>query len=95
MESKKIFESCSAATEGACCKVEAVVSVDDRGQMVLPKEIRDKAGILAGDKLAIVGMVHDGKLNCIALVKVDVLTKMVTNTLGPMMNEIFQEQERR
>ena len=28
-----------------CCNVEAVVSVDERGQMVLPKEIRDKVGI--------------------------------------------------
>ncbi|MEI8331114.1 MAG: hypothetical protein WCF90_05630 [Methanomicrobiales archaeon] len=25
------------------CKVEAVLSVDERGQMVLPKVIRDKA----------------------------------------------------
>ena len=34
---------------GDCCKVQAVVSVDERGQMVLPKEIREKAGIKAGD----------------------------------------------
>ncbi len=27
----------------SCCNVEAVVSVDERGQMVLPKEIREKA----------------------------------------------------
>jgi hypothetical protein len=26
-------------------KVDSLVSVDDRGQMVLPKELRDKAGI--------------------------------------------------
>lgn len=38
-----------------CCKVESVVSVDHRGQMVLPKEIRDRAKIRAGDKLAIIG----------------------------------------
>ena len=37
------------------CKVEAVVSVDERGQMVLPKELRDRARIRAGDKLAVVG----------------------------------------
>ena len=39
-EEKK--ESCCEPAE--CCKVEAMVSVDERGQMVLPKEIRDKVG---------------------------------------------------
>ena len=35
-------------------QVEAVVGVDERGQMVLPKELREKIGIRAGDKLAII-----------------------------------------
>jgi AbrB family looped-hinge helix DNA binding protein len=75
--------------EAGCCKVEAVVSVDDRGQMVLPKEIRDKAGIQAGDKLAIVGLERDGKVCCISLIKVEDLTEMVKGMLGPVMKEIF------
>ncbi|MHA1431222.1 MAG: HgcAB-associated protein HgcC, partial [Candidatus Freyarchaeota archaeon] len=29
--------------ESGCCKVEAIISIDERGQMVLPKEVRDKA----------------------------------------------------
>lgn len=74
---------------GSCCKVEAVVSVDDRGQMVLPKEIRDRAGIRAGDKLAVVGLEQDGALCCISLVKVEQIADMVKNLLGPVMNEIF------
>ena len=37
-----------------CCKVEALVSIDERGQMVLPKEARDKANIHPGDKLAVI-----------------------------------------
>ncbi|HTY82329.1 MAG TPA: AbrB/MazE/SpoVT family DNA-binding domain-containing protein, partial [Dehalococcoidales bacterium] len=39
-------------TKGCCgntFQVEALVSVDERGQMVLPKETRDKANIHAGD----------------------------------------------
>ncbi len=28
-----------------CCQVEALVSIDERGQMVLPKDIRDKLGL--------------------------------------------------
>ena len=40
--------------KNACCQVEAVTTVDERGQMVLPKEIREKAQIKAGDKLALI-----------------------------------------
>ena len=74
-----------------CCKVEAVVTVDDRGQMVLPKELRDKAGIQAGDKLAIIGMERDDKMCCISLIKIEEITEMVKSMLGPVMKEIFQE----
>lgn len=81
----------STCSEMGCCKVEAVVSVDDRGQMVLPKEIRDKGRIRAGDKLAVVAMEQDGKLCCISLIKVEELTEMVKSLLGPVMNGIFQE----
>jgi AbrB family looped-hinge helix DNA binding protein len=44
------------ARTGGCCGVEAVVSVDSRGQVVLPKDLRAAAGIKAGDKLAVVTM---------------------------------------
>jgi antitoxin PrlF len=72
-----------------CCNVEAVVSVDERGQMVLPKEIRDKVGIKAGDKLAIVSMHQKGQVCCLSLIKVEALTGMVKSMLGPVMKEIF------
>ena len=64
MAKKKKSQSFSAGIAGrmGCCKVESVVSVDERGQMVLPKELRDKANIRAGDKLAVVGMEKDGPL---------------------------------
>ena len=91
---RKTQEVCcdhAAVHDIGCCRVEAVVSVDDRGQMVLPKEIRDKAGIQAGDKLAVVGMESDGKLCCISLVRIDEITDMVKNMLGPVMKEIFQQ----
>jgi antitoxin PrlF len=80
----------SAGNLQPCCKVESVVSVDDRGQMVLPKEIREKAGIHAGDKLALVSWGQTGDTVCLALVKVDDLSKMVQQMLGPVMKEIFK-----
>lgn len=74
-----------------CCKVESVVSVDERGQMVLPKELRDKANIRAGDKLAVVGMEKEGKICCISLIKIDEIEGMVKNMLGPVMKEMFKD----
>jgi len=79
----------SVDREISCCKVESVISVDDRGQMVLPKEIRDKANIHAGDKLAVVSWEKDGKVCCISLVKAEDFTEMVKGLLGPMMKEII------
>ncbi len=40
----------------SCCRVESTVGFDERGQMVLPKDIRERAKILAGDKQALVSM---------------------------------------
>ena len=87
-EEKKTENCCSAA---GCCKVESVVSVDERGQMVLPKELRDKAGIKAGDKLAVVSMEQDGKTCCLSLIKVESLTSMVKDMLGPVMEEVLKK----
>ena len=72
-----------------CCKIESIVSVDERGQMVLPKEIRDKANIKAGDKLAVVSWEKDSEVCCISLIKVDGLSEMVTEMLGPVMKEVL------
>ena len=76
---------------GSCCKVEALVSVDERGQMVLPKEARDKANIHAGDKLAVISWEKEGQVSCLSLIKAESLTDMVKGMLGPLMSEIFQE----
>ena len=78
-------------TEAWTCRLEAVVSVDDRGQILLPKEMRDRAKIRAGDKLAIVGFEDCGELCCISFVKVEDLTGMVKARLQPVMKGVFQE----
>lgn len=72
-----------------CCKVEALISIDERGQMVLPKEVRDKANIRAGDKLAVISLEKDGEIFCISLIKVEDFAEMVKSLLGPMMKEII------
>ena len=70
------------------CKVESIISIDDRGQMVLPKELRDKANIRAGDKLALVSWDKGGEICCIYLIKTEHLAERVKDFLGPMMKEM-------
>lgn len=69
----------------SCCRVESLISIDERGQMVLPKELRDKANIRAGDKLALVSWEKDGEICCLSLVKADYLAERVKEFLGPVM----------
>ena len=74
-------------TPGSGCQVEAVVSVDERGQMVLPKDVREKVGIRTGDKLALISWARNGEVCCLALMKVGNLSSMVKDVLGPLMHE--------
>lgn len=77
---------------GACsCRFESIVAIDERGQMVLPKEIRERARIRPGDKLALLCLEKDGTVCCLSLIKVEVLEKMVKSNLGPVINEAFQQ----
>jgi AbrB family looped-hinge helix DNA binding protein len=67
------MSGCDGSDE--CTPLESVVNVDERGQLVLPKEIREKWGLKGGDKLAILTSVKDGEICCVALVKADLLTR--------------------
>jgi antitoxin PrlF len=68
--------------------VEAVVSVDERGQMVLPKAVRERLGIRAGDKLALAVLESGGRPCCINLIRAEELGELVRGILGPAFDEI-------
>jgi AbrB family looped-hinge helix DNA binding protein len=51
---RKASNGVASREKMGCCKVESLINVDERGQMLLPKELRDKANIHPGDKLALV-----------------------------------------
>ena len=91
MDKKKNSAQYCVTPDKSCCKVEALVSVDDRGQMVLPKDVRERANIRAGDKLAVTCWERDGKVCCISLTKAEELTKIVKDMLGPVIKEIIAE----
>lgn len=82
----------SKTKEQECCagpieveeryKVEAIVTVDDRGQMVLPKEVRRKFDLKQGDKLAVVIMERQGKICCLQLLKAEDFSDKVKGMVG-------------
>lgn len=69
-------------------RVESIISVDERGQMVLPKEVRERAGIKPGDKLALVTREKNGKVCCIYLFKSEELATHVKGLVGPLAKEL-------
>ena len=71
-----------------CCQVESLISVDERGQMVLPKDLRERAGIQPGDKLAVISWEKEGEVCCLVLIKAGYLADRVKDFLGPMMKDM-------
>lgn len=75
---------------GARMRVEAVISCDERGQMVLPKDVRERSGFAPGEKLAVVTWERDGRVCCLSLIKTEELAGMVKEVLGPLVQEIMK-----
>ncbi len=75
---------------GGCCAVQAVVSVDERGQMVIPKDVRERAGIRPGDKFALVTWEKDGQVCCLSLIRAENLADMVREMLQPVIQSIVR-----
>jgi bifunctional DNA-binding transcriptional regulator/antitoxin component of YhaV-PrlF toxin-antitoxin module len=53
--------------------------------MVLPKDLRERANIRAGDKLALISWQKDGEVCCFTLIKTDDLADRVKEFLGPVL----------
>ncbi len=83
-------ESGACCDESGCCNLVSLVSVDERGQLVLPKELRDKMELKGGDKLAIMTCEKEGKVCCITMVKADELADSIKKKFGPLITELFK-----
>ncbi len=90
MAKKKLkLTGCSPLGKGtSCCRVESIISIDERGQMVLPKELRERAKIHAGDKLALISWDKGDEVCCLYLMKAEHLAEQVKEFLGPMIKEM-------
>lgn len=71
-----------------CCKIDAVISIDAKGQIVLPKDLRERANIKPNEKLAVVACEKNGEVCCIIMVKAESLVGAVTKTLGPLIKSV-------
>ncbi|AXV38339.1 MAG: AbrB family transcriptional regulator [Methanobacterium sp. BRmetb2] len=68
------------------------VKVGERGQIVIPKEARDKFGIKPGDSLMVLGDKKKG----IAIVKTDMMKEIALKILENMNNvkDVFSSEKK-
>lgn len=83
-------EKLMKSVPGCQCRVDALISVDGRGQIVLPKEVREKADIKDGDKFVLISHESGGKGCCLFLIKADFFSETVKNTLEPLVRDILK-----
>jgi antitoxin PrlF len=65
--------------------------MDAKGQIVLPKDLREKANIKPNEKLAVVACEKGGEVCCIMLLKADRLVSAVTKTVAPLIKPLTKE----
>ena len=77
---------------GDTCRIDAVISMDAKGQIILPKDLREKANFTPNDKIAIVTCEKDGEVCCIMMLKAERLQGAINNTLGPMLKGVTKQE---
>jgi AbrB family looped-hinge helix DNA binding protein len=89
---KYYFSTVKAMTNcgESCCKVDAVVSIDSKGQIVLPKDIRERAKLKPNDKLAVMAYEKEGEVCCIMMIKAERLGEAVSKVLGHMLKDVVK-----
>jgi antitoxin PrlF len=64
------------------CKIDSIVTIDLKGQIVLPKNLRARAGFKPNDKLALISFEKEGEVCCVIMLKAEKLEDAVTKTLS-------------
>lgn len=75
-----------------CCSIEAIVTCDERGQIVLPKEVRQKLDLNAGDKLTL-SLLGSKTPCCMMLMKAKNLENAVTNIIKVIVKKGEESNE--
>jgi len=75
------------------CQIEAIVSIDAKGQIVLPKDLREKANLKPNDKIAVVACEKEGQVCCIMMVKAERFRGALSETLGLLLKGVIEEEK--
>ncbi|MFX0073281.1 MAG: HgcAB-associated protein HgcC [Candidatus Hermodarchaeota archaeon] len=81
---------CDSKDITSCCKVEAVVTVDNKGQILFPKELRMSAKLEPDDKMVAITLRGNTESPIIVLVKAEMFGDIINNFLGPVMKDLFK-----
>jgi antitoxin PrlF len=84
--------SCESGSCSDTCRIDAVITMDVKGQIVLPKDLRERANMKPNDKIAVVAFEKDGEVCCIMMVKAERLVGAVTKTLGPLLKGLTNKE---
>ena len=77
---------------GDACRIDAVVTMDAKGQVVLPKDLREKANFKPNDKIAVVACEKEGIVCCIMMIKAERLAGAVSKTLSPLLTGVIEKE---
>ncbi|MBI4303024.1 MAG: AbrB/MazE/SpoVT family DNA-binding domain-containing protein [Chloroflexi bacterium] len=69
------------------CRIEALVTIDGRGQMVIPKEVRETTDIHAGEKLVVFTRQKEGEVCYIFLVRAEDFAATIENSFKRIVDE--------
>jgi AbrB family looped-hinge helix DNA binding protein len=78
--------------DGDACRIDAVITMDIKGQIVLPKDLREKANFKPNDKIAVVACEKEGEVCCIMMIKAERLIGAVTKTLAPLLKGVTNQE---
>jgi len=73
------------------CKIDAIITMDAKGQIVIPKNLREKADLKPTDKIAVVAYEKEGKVCCIMMIKAERLAGAISKTLSPLLKGIIEK----
>ena len=81
-----------SSCDGDTCRIDAVITMDIKGQIVLPKDLREKANFKPNDKIAVVACEKEGEVCCIMMIKAERLIGAVTKTLAPLLKGVTNQE---
>lgn len=53
--------------------------IDERGQIVIPKNVRDKLGLTGNEKLVLISWTKDNKVESVSIMRNDLFSEIINN----------------